>query len=240
MLPTRCADQVSSRSSYSEAIVSFFENVTPIFTCSWDAQRFFVEQPHRYLSALRSLEFNFCNANDYLFLSKVWRNSLNRSAAAAVTTRLINPAADGNPEAEAASSSSSSPPTRPAATVVHKMKNRLLGKQLWDKLLTSMQEAAPNLRDLDICIAGRIKRQHILSGFGYPGSSDDSGVIEEQGLGESSRQHQGEPEAIKPVSAPWKLRGNLTVMFNPDGDYFVQQDGLMVQQREDEEDEEQE
>ncbi|KAL1847529.1 hypothetical protein VTK73DRAFT_10331 [Phialemonium thermophilum] len=59
---------VSSKRMYLEALPSLMSRVTPIFTSSEDAWRFFVRRPPPALDQLRSLELSFCHPNDPLYL----------------------------------------------------------------------------------------------------------------------------------------------------------------------------
>ncbi|ROW05795.1 hypothetical protein VMCG_05207 [Cytospora schulzeri] len=56
---------------YSEAVESFFESTTLIFTASEDAYRFFVQQPHAYQSKIHALDFSFTHFKDHLFLQPI-------------------------------------------------------------------------------------------------------------------------------------------------------------------------
>lgn len=56
---------------YSEAVESFFESTTLIFTASEDAYRFFIQQPHPYHSKIHALNFSFTHFKDHLFLQPI-------------------------------------------------------------------------------------------------------------------------------------------------------------------------
>lgn len=56
---------------YAESIESLFEIATLVFTASEDAFRFFVQQPHPYLSSIRRLDFCFSHHKDHLFLHRI-------------------------------------------------------------------------------------------------------------------------------------------------------------------------
>lgn len=56
---------------YSEAVESFFESTTLLFTASEDAYRFFVQQPHPYQSSIHALDFSFTHFKDHLFLQPI-------------------------------------------------------------------------------------------------------------------------------------------------------------------------
>lgn len=63
------ADPKSSR--YAEAIESFLESTTLIFTASEDAYRFFVQHPHRHRERARSVQLAFTHFKDHLFLQRI-------------------------------------------------------------------------------------------------------------------------------------------------------------------------
>lgn len=56
---------------YEEAIETFFESTTLIFTASEDAYRFFVQNPHPYRSNIHAVEFIFTHFTDHLFLRSI-------------------------------------------------------------------------------------------------------------------------------------------------------------------------
>lgn len=56
---------------YAEAVESFFESTTLIFTASEDAYRFFIQQPHPYQSKIHALDFSFTHFKDHLFLQPI-------------------------------------------------------------------------------------------------------------------------------------------------------------------------
>ncbi|KAJ0106954.1 hypothetical protein J7T55_011049 [Diaporthe amygdali] len=62
---------LTSRRVYAEAIESFLESTTLIFTASEDAYRFFVQQPHPYHAKVRSVHLAFTHFKDHLFLQRI-------------------------------------------------------------------------------------------------------------------------------------------------------------------------
>lgn len=56
---------------YAEAIESFLESTTLIFTASEDAYRFFVQHPHRHRARVRSVQLAFTHFKDHLFLQRI-------------------------------------------------------------------------------------------------------------------------------------------------------------------------
>ncbi|KAG8157956.1 hypothetical protein KVR01_012228 [Diaporthe batatas] len=62
---------LTSRRVYAEAIESFFESTTLIFTASEDAYRFFVQHPHPHRTKVRSLQLAFTHFKDHLFLQRI-------------------------------------------------------------------------------------------------------------------------------------------------------------------------
>ncbi|KAK3988242.1 hypothetical protein QBC44DRAFT_329739 [Cladorrhinum sp. PSN332] len=192
---------------YSEAITSFFANVTPIFTCSKDAQRFFMDKPHPYLSAVRCVELSLANNNDNLYLSNIWRDPACRHH------RLAQPHELSEEDDE------------PTTIVAHRPETRILGKALWEKLILGMRENTPNLKDMEVCIAGCIKRHEVLSPFGYDATEEelrDSDIMDRSG--ESSRaikQADEEPET------PWVPLGKVVITFRNNKTVYMQQDGKM-------------
>ncbi|KAK4161498.1 hypothetical protein QBC43DRAFT_243308 [Cladorrhinum sp. PSN259] len=203
---------LTCKKMYSEAIVSFFENVTPIFTCSRDATRFFMEAPHPYLEALRSVEFNLCNVNDYLYLSKIWRDPVSRAAA----HRMLHPNEPSDDD------------DYQSARVVHRTQTRLIGKELWDNLIQGMRVTTPYLRDMEIYIAGRIKKHEILMPFGYNASEEelkDTNTIE--AINQSPHTPEEQVDDTEPIT-PWILRGLVHVTFCPSGALYLQREGNMI------------
>ncbi|KAH8882931.1 hypothetical protein GQ53DRAFT_847261 [Thozetella sp. PMI_491] len=61
---------LTCRKMHEEAIESFFETVTPIFTSSGDSWQFFIQNPHASLDRLRSLALEFSHPNDHLYLHR--------------------------------------------------------------------------------------------------------------------------------------------------------------------------
>ena len=51
-------------------MTSLFSSITPVFTSSSDATRFFLHRPNPFLDEIRSLELSFCNPNDQMYLFK--------------------------------------------------------------------------------------------------------------------------------------------------------------------------
>ncbi|KAG6364045.1 hypothetical protein INS49_009148 [Diaporthe citri] len=62
---------LTSRRVYAEAIESFLESTTLIFTASEDAYRFFVQHPHRHRARVRSVQLAFTHFKDHLFLQRI-------------------------------------------------------------------------------------------------------------------------------------------------------------------------
>lgn len=56
---------------YAEAIESFLESTTLIFTASEDAYRFFVQHPHAHRARIRSVQLAFTHFRDHLFLQRL-------------------------------------------------------------------------------------------------------------------------------------------------------------------------
>lgn len=56
---------------YAEAVESFFESTTLIFTASEDAYLFFIQQPHPYQFKIHALDFSFTHFKDHLFLQPI-------------------------------------------------------------------------------------------------------------------------------------------------------------------------
>ncbi|KAL2015249.1 hypothetical protein VTK56DRAFT_5946 [Thermocarpiscus australiensis] len=203
---------------YLEAIVSFFENVTPIFTSSVDAHRFFIQRPHSFLDSLRSLELSFSNPNDHLYLSKVWREDAvseqpdegsHADGNAPTTSRTDLPGSAAEP---------AEPETAPAhACIAVLCQINVFGQQLWADVLRGVQATSPNLRDLEVTIGGRISRHKILGGFGH---------CEDDAAAEPSRDEEGgggdQPPGV------WELPGKLAVTFKMDGQLYVQEGSKMV------------
>lgn len=69
----RCFLLLTTNPRYAEAIESFLESTTLIFTASEDAYRFLVQPPHRHPHAnkIRSLQMAFTHFKDHLFLQRI-------------------------------------------------------------------------------------------------------------------------------------------------------------------------
>ncbi|KAK0719397.1 hypothetical protein B0H67DRAFT_681520 [Lasiosphaeris hirsuta] len=187
---------------YWEAMASLFENVTPIFTSSEDAHRFFIQKPHPFLGHIRSLEFSFTNSNDHLFLAQVLRESGSGKAASASV-------------AAGASTGEHHPSTAMPCRL------EIFGQQLWSELVQGVQSKVPDLRDFDITIGGRMAHNAAMVRFGChqeeiaaEGDADtDVGVWQERDAPET-----------------WTLPGKLAVLFKTDERRYVQQGSKMVRQ----------
>ncbi|GAB1318425.1 hypothetical protein MFIFM68171_08635 [Madurella fahalii] len=191
---------------YLEAIVSFFENVTPVFTFSVDAHRFFIQRPHSFLEDLRSLELSFTNPNDHLYLTKRGEDTVAPPVETGTdddNSVLLHMLARPAPRALGCTAESCPP------------SSITFGEKLWRTLLQGVKDAAPNVRDMNVTLAGRISRDAILAGFG------------------EFEKHEGTtPELLDGESAPevWKLPGKLAVTFKPDGETYVQEGSKMIRQ----------
>ncbi|KUI55068.1 hypothetical protein VP1G_02400 [Cytospora mali] len=62
---------LTCKKMYSEAVESFFESTTLIFTASEDAYRFFLQQPHPYQPKIHAVDFSFTHFKDHLFLQPI-------------------------------------------------------------------------------------------------------------------------------------------------------------------------
>lgn len=134
-------------SRYWEAIASLFNHTTLVFTSSEDAYRFFVHDRHPFADGVRSLELNFSNPNDHLFLAPVQREA---------------PACDATDESNVAEPG--------VSTVVHVFSRiEVFGPEMWAGLVQGLRAATPGLRDLDIVIGGRLQRDLVLDAFGGSG-----------------------------------------------------------------------
>ncbi|KAK3935348.1 hypothetical protein QBC46DRAFT_51888 [Diplogelasinospora grovesii] len=129
---------LTCKKMYWETVVSFFENVTPIFTSSEDAYRFFVRRRHPFLDRLRSLEFSFTNHNDHLYLSRLRTNGVEKAVGCHGCTTIPCPTC--RPE--------------------------VFGQELWVELLQSVRTQITNLRDFDITVNSRTPND-ILRVFGH-------------------------------------------------------------------------
>ncbi|KAK0741519.1 hypothetical protein B0T18DRAFT_330745 [Schizothecium vesticola] len=142
---------LTCKKMYWEAIASLFNHTTLVFTSSEDAYRFFVHDQHPFADGVRSLELNFTNPNDHLFLAPVQRET---------------PACDAADEPNEAEPGTS--------TVVHVFSRiEVFGPKMWAELLQGLQAATPGLRDLDIVIGGRLQRDLVLDAFGGSGPDGD-------------------------------------------------------------------
>ncbi|KAK4224454.1 hypothetical protein QBC38DRAFT_485461 [Podospora fimiseda] len=196
---------LTCKQMYVEAITSFLNQVTLIFTCSRDAERFLIKKPHPYLAAVKCLEFSLANNNDSLYLADIWRE------AAGQRNRGAYPNEPPEDEEELLPVSA------------ERQEPRILGKALWQNLIAGMRQTIPNLRDLEITIGGRIRKDFILAPFGYKVTTDDlvdTGIM----LLDRARPRS----AIQ--SDPWVPNGKVVVRFLRGGAEFAQENGQMVRQ----------
>ncbi|KAK3353732.1 hypothetical protein B0T25DRAFT_456652 [Lasiosphaeria hispida] len=190
---------LTCKKMYWEAIASLFENVTPIFTTSEDAHRFFIQKPHPFLGHIRSLEFSFTNSNDHLFLAQVRREP--GSGKAAPASVAGGPSTGGHP------------------CMTMPCRLEIFGQQLWSELVQGVQNRVPDLRDFDITIGGRMAHNAAMARFGSheeeiaaEGDTDtDVGVWQERDAPET-----------------WALPGKLAVFFKTDERRYVQEGSKMV------------
>jgi hypothetical protein len=124
---------------YWESIASLFETVTPVFTSSEDAHRFFIQRPHPFLSNIRTLEFSFTNPNDHLFLAQVQRGPVEEPVPVV---------------------------TNPHACMVMPCRLEIFGQTLWAELVKGLRSAIPDLKDFDVTIGGRFSHEMALARFG--------------------------------------------------------------------------
>ncbi len=148
---------------YWEAIVSFFESVTPVFTSSEDAYHFFNLKPHPFLGSFRSVEFSFTNPNDHLFLAQVQREQDDTPPPAAVGPNTGD---------------------HPCLTVPCRLE--VFGQQLWAQLVQGVKTRVPDLRDFDITIVGRLNHAATLTRFGPFVEGDEEVEVEQKEEGQSA------------------------------------------------------
>ncbi|KAK1758852.1 hypothetical protein QBC47DRAFT_356769 [Echria macrotheca] len=149
---------LTCKKMYWEAVACLFETVTPVFTSSEDAYRFFIQRPHPFLGSVRSLEFCFTNPNDHLFLAQVQRDVRN----------------DPPPD-EAAPAAG----TVPHPCMVMPCRLDVFGQQLWRELVEGVQASIPGLRDLDVTIGGRMAHDDALARFGRRHAEGDEEANQE-------------------------------------------------------------
>lgn len=153
---------LSCKKMYFESISYLFETIKPVFTSSEDAHRFFIHNPHPFLSSIRSLEFSFTNPNDHLFLAQVQR-----------------PAATlGDSKTETQPSSGS---TQSISHASIPCRLEVFGPTLWADLVRGVEREVPDLRDFDVTIGGRLEHDEALKRFGGRDTqADEEGEIEQK------------------------------------------------------------
>ncbi|KAK0620689.1 hypothetical protein B0T14DRAFT_521958 [Immersiella caudata] len=142
---------LTCKKMYWESISSLFETVTPVFTSSEDAHRFFIQRPHPFLSSIRTLEFSFTNPNDHLFLAQVQRGPIEEPVPVV---------------------------TNPHACMVMPYRLEIFGQTLWGELVRGLRGAIPDLKDFDVTIGGRFSHEVALARFGWRPEAGVEGVGE--------------------------------------------------------------
>lgn len=233
---------------YWEAITSFFENVTPIFTSSKDAHRFFVLHPHPFASHIRTLELNFTDQNDHLFLQQIQHPDAEGGEDAAA----VEDHGAGGSATQVASGDEQGESSTAAAPIDHSCSTprcclNLFGQQLLDQILDGIQEQIPGLKDLAITITGRMDHGPILDRFAYLREDEH---VSSTPAGPASGQK--EDNAInpcrateKPGSVPplgqddavstrkkWALPGDVNIKFEAEGmRHTIHRGGKLVRKR---------
>ncbi|KAK0642088.1 hypothetical protein B0T16DRAFT_336534 [Cercophora newfieldiana] len=193
---------LTCKKMYLESLTSLFETVTPVFTSSEDAYRFFLQRPHPFLGSIRSLEFSFTNPNDHLFLAQVQRER-------------GPPVKEPEPEPEPAPAPVPSAAANAHACMIMPCRLEVFGQTLWAELAQGVRGAIPDLKDFEVTIGGRFSHRETLGRLGWR--------VEENG--EEPEVQEGEG-----IVEPWALPGRLAVFFKTDETRYVQQGGKMVRQ----------
>jgi len=231
---------LSCKKMYWEAVQSLFENIKPIFTSSEDAHRFFIQIPHPYAGAIRSLEFSFTNPHDHLFLKRIKRENtatepINKNGEdAAEGGDILNPA-DAGPGAS----------NHGCMTVPCRIE--VFGQELWEEIVDAVQDKAHHLKDLHVTIGGSISRDAILSKFGgcpehiseaaanqqssEPAAQEQVMLSDPVIATDAAEEHESSHQAsAKGVADAWKLPGKMEVSFKVENCRYVQDAGHMVRQ----------
>ncbi|KAK4040648.1 hypothetical protein C8A01DRAFT_35301 [Parachaetomium inaequale] len=124
---------------YFEGVCEFFETVTPVFTTSLDAHRFFLERPHPLLHCLLHLELNLTHSRDHPYLPGVEH------------PQPLLPGVPRTPRYECGLSL---------------CRRDLYGAENWDRLIRGIRRAAPHLQQLDVNVRSEAELETILDPFG--------------------------------------------------------------------------
>lgn len=105
------------------------------------------------------------------------------------------------------------------------------GQKLWSDILQGVQAATPELRDLDVTMAGRISHSQALKRFGYhrrTASQDKTRAADEARSVSGSDEEEAGPSNDVSI---WKLRGKLAVNFQAEQRRYVQRGDRVVRLR---------
>ncbi|KAM7193682.1 hypothetical protein V8F20_008319 [Naviculisporaceae sp. PSN 640] len=227
---------LTCKKMYWEAISSFFENVTPIFTSSKDAHRFFVLHPHPFAGHIRTLELNFTDQNDHLFLQQIAQPDVEGGEIDEIGDAEIQ--GMGEVETDRATGDEPGESSAMATASNHLCSTprcclNLFGQQLLDQILDGIQEQIPGLKDLAITITGRMDHGPILDRFAYLREEEPSDAtalsarnVESKDAVTANPSSAVEtddaagpeaPESEASTREKWALPGNVNIKFEAEG-----------------------
>ncbi|KAM7216991.1 hypothetical protein V8F06_007630 [Rhypophila decipiens] len=222
---------LTCKKMYWETIASCFENITPIFTSSKDAHRFFVLHPHPFASHIRTLELNFTDQNDHLFLQQIQHADLE----GAENMNMIQDDTEGGSTGsevigEPGESSTATTPISHQCSTPRCCLN-LFGQQLLDQILDGIQAQIPSLKDLALTITGRMDHGPILDRFAYSPEEEAAPGQEDEAM-ETASEELNIYAAVTTSHKKWELPGDVNIKFEAEGlRYLIHKGGKLICKR---------
>ncbi|KAK4237695.1 hypothetical protein C8A03DRAFT_34315 [Achaetomium macrosporum] len=224
---------------YTEAMPSFLENVTLVFTSSVDAHRFFLQHPRQpppfFAEHMRHLELSFTNNNDHLYLTRISHEDTVPPPPAAWSIASVGGDiydTQGPGSSTSMEIAHAPPPGLTSSCFYHFCRINLFGTELWKELMRGVRKAAPKLRNLEVTFSGRIDERKVFESFvGGSSSSRRSNISVEVGQQEGATPGTGGGDTTVHVVVQqprWKLPGKLRVVFVLDKHCYVQQGTRIV------------
>lgn len=208
-------------------------------------------RPHPLASHIRTLELNFTDQNDHLFLQQIipWdgEGEADAGVGSSASAAVDNGTTPGRDETAGDSSKSPVSPVHDCSTP--RCCFTLYGQQLLDQILDGIREQIPNLKDLAITITGRMEHGPILDRFAYipdedttstdtvPAPTDAAAPTPSTELSSAESKEVGKPEegstpdvaSQEAKRTKWELQGNLHITFEAEGTrYHVHKGGKLA------------